>query len=95
MHVDKVQAWCRPPVSQQSGLNVFQLEGFLEEGIVEEIDLSDGQVIGCPPIGVYDFQLFGGKHVSHRILQWQRKQGAPRCSAIAAIPAFDPGELSR
>jgi hypothetical protein len=51
--IDKVQARSRPPVSQQSRFDVFQREGFFEEGIIEEIDLSDGQIICGPPIGVH------------------------------------------
>src|SRR5215510_12260698 len=68
MHVDKIEARCRSPMSQQSRLDVFQREGLLEEGIIKEINLADGQVVRRPPIRIHRFQFFFGQYVWHNRL---------------------------
>jgi len=45
MHVNEVLARCRAPVPDHEWLYVRQFEGFLEQGIVIEIDLPDRHVV--------------------------------------------------
>ena len=52
VNVYKVQAWCRAPVSEQTRLDMLQRQRLLEQRIVIEIDLADGQIVGCPPVGI-------------------------------------------
>ncbi|TKS62330.1 MAG: hypothetical protein EWM73_02565 [Nitrospira sp.] len=52
MHVDEVQPRRRAPVTEQARLDVCARQRLLQQGIVVEVNLSDGQVIGCTPIGI-------------------------------------------
>jgi hypothetical protein len=57
MDIDEVETRCGAPVSEQAGLHVRELERFLEQGIVEEVDLADRQVVGGPPVRVQALHL--------------------------------------
>ncbi len=50
--VDEVQARRRAPMAQKPRLDVLVGQGLLQQRIVEEIDLSDREVVGRPPVGV-------------------------------------------
>ena len=52
MHVDEVQSRRRAPMADQARLHVLLLERLLEQRIVVEIGLADGQVIRRAPPGV-------------------------------------------
>ncbi len=58
MRVDEVEAWRRAPVPEQTRLDVLLFERFAQQGIVEQVDLTDGQIIGRAPVGV-DERAFG------------------------------------
>jgi hypothetical protein len=49
--VDEVQGRRRTAVAQERRLDVLQPER-LAQGVVQEIDLADGQVVGGAPVGV-------------------------------------------
>ena len=53
MNVDEILAGRRSPVAQEPGLDVLELQGFVQQRVVEQIDLADRQVIGGPPVGVH------------------------------------------
>jgi hypothetical protein len=57
MYIDEVQPRRGASVSKQSRLDVCQRQGFLQQGIVKEIDLANGQVIGRPPVCMHGFQF--------------------------------------
>ncbi len=59
--VDEVQARCRPPVAQQPGLHVPGSQGFAKQRVVQQVDLTDGEVVGGAPVGVDPAQLVLGK----------------------------------
>ena len=61
VHVEHVQARRRAPMAEQPRLDVLALERLLQQRIVEQIDLADRQVVGCPPIGVHRPQFVGGE----------------------------------
>ncbi len=65
MGIDQVQAGTGPPVSQQPRLDVFRGQRGPEQGVVHEIDLSDGQVVCRPPIGVDHLELPFGYCLTH------------------------------
>ena len=52
MRVDEVEARRRAPVPEQARLDVLLLERLTQQGIVEQVDLADGQIVGGAPIGV-------------------------------------------
>ena len=41
-------------------LDVRTLQRLLQQWVVEEVDLADRQVVGCPPVGVHLAQFLGG-----------------------------------
>ena len=59
--VDEVQPRSRAPVTQEAGLDVLQTERSLQQWVVEEVDLSDAQVVGRAPVGVDEPELVGGE----------------------------------
>ena len=59
--VDEVEPRRRPPVAEQPRLDVLGAERLAEERIGEQVDLSDGQVVGRPPVGVDPRQLVVGQ----------------------------------
>src|ERR1019366_459031 len=68
--VEEVQSGGGAPVAEQPGLHVVQLQGLLEERVVVEIDLADGQVVGRAPIGVHLCEQFGGERLVHAFFLW-------------------------
>ncbi len=50
--IDEVQAWRRAPVTKQARFDMLRFQRFAEQGIVHEINLTDGQVIGSTPVAV-------------------------------------------
>ena len=61
MNAEHVQAGRRTPMAEQPWLDVFALERFVQERVVEEVDLTDRQVIGGSPVGVHLPQFVGGE----------------------------------
>ena len=59
VRVDEVQPGRRAPVPQQPRLYIVQRQRPLQQRIVFEIDLADGEIIGRAPVGVHlaDFIL--------------------------------------
>jgi hypothetical protein len=43
---------------QKAWLDVLLLERLTQQWIVEQLDLTDGQIVGSPPVGV-DKRAFG------------------------------------
>src|SRR5487761_1547269 len=60
MHINEVQSRRRAPVTQQARLNVLNLQPLVEQGVIEEINLSDGKIIRGAPVGVLFAELFLG-----------------------------------
>ena len=80
--VDEVQARGRAPVAEEAGLDVPAVERLLEERIVVEIDLADGEVVGGPPIGVHP-----AEHVLRQRLVHQRVPPSKASSVRPLRPA--------
>ena len=50
--VNEIEAGGGPPVTEQPGLDVLFGQWLLEQRVRVKIDLPDGQIVRCPPIGV-------------------------------------------
>src|SRR5262249_15188109 len=86
MRVNEIDARCGAPVSQQSRVDVLEGQRLAQQRVVEEIDLSGGQVVGGTPPGMDTLQLGGGQwlglrftysghHVPHDWRMLERKPG--------------------
>src|SRR5688572_26528692 len=53
MNVDKIKSRCGAPMSDETRLHVLFPEWLLEQRVVVEIGLADGQIIGGAPPCVY------------------------------------------
>ncbi len=58
MHVDKTQSGRGPPVTQKSSLDVLGSQRLAQQRIVLQVDLTDSEVIGRPPVGIELGDLF-------------------------------------
>src|SRR4030095_11315840 len=67
VNVNEVQTRRRSPVSKQPRFHMLFGERFLQQRMVIEINLANGQVVRGTPVGVYSFQLGFGEHVLQRI----------------------------
>ena len=61
MHVDKVLARRRAPVSDHQMLHVRQFQRLLQQRIVVEINLTNRQIVGGSPVGIHLAEQFRGK----------------------------------
>jgi hypothetical protein len=52
MGVDKIKSGGGAPVTEQPRLDVFSPQRFPQQGIPEQIDLTDRQIVCRPPIAV-------------------------------------------
>ena len=52
MDINKVQPRRRPPVAKKPGFDVFLGQRRFEQRVIVEIDLTDREVVGSPPVGV-------------------------------------------
>src|SRR5215210_1867984 len=50
--VDEVKTRSRPTVHKQARLDVLRGQRLPQQWVVQEIDLSDGQIVGGSPVGV-------------------------------------------
>src|SRR5439155_19012257 len=87
--VDEVEARHRAPVAQQPGLHVPALERFLEQRVVEQVDLADGKVVRGPPVGVELLQLVLGERAVRGLLAC----GERHCVLLCAVPAAAAAEM--
>ena len=81
VRVDEVQPGGGAPVPKEPRLDVGGGERLLEQGVVEQIDLPDGQVVGGAPVGVDRLQHCFGKRAGHGLQQ--------ALAAEAALPLLD------
>ena len=47
----------RAPVAEQPWLHMLRLQRFTQQGIVHQVDLTDRQIVGRPPVAVDQTQL--------------------------------------
>src|SRR5205085_9862766 len=80
--VDEIEAGRSSPVAEEARLGVLELEGLAEKRIVEQIDLTDGEVVRGPPPGVHAVKLVVGK-----------SQGVGHAERVEMIPPWIPRML--
>jgi hypothetical protein len=66
VNVEEVLARRGSPMAEQARLDVLELQRLLEEWVVHQVDLADGQVVRGPPVGVYLAQLLRGERTCCR-----------------------------
>ena len=59
--IDEVEAGRRSPVSKQARFDMFGAQWLCQEGIGEQVDLADGQVVGRPPVLIDLIELVFGQ----------------------------------
>src|ERR1700730_6462305 len=94
MHVDEIQAWCRAEVAEQPRLEICAFERTLEKRGVEQVDLSDRQIVGGSPPSVHQTKVFvrgrrAGKGPIHRLLNW-KFIGPASCHRATGAHALQP-----
>ena len=67
--VDEVESGRRSPVAQKSWLDVLGPQRLAKQGIVEQVDLPDRQVVGGSPVRVELSELLVGE-VRHWRVRW-------------------------
>src|ERR1700735_2920668 len=53
MNVDEVLPRRRAPVPEQPWLDLLRFERLSQQGVFEEVDLADTEIVGCAPIAVH------------------------------------------
>ena len=53
VYVDEIQTGRGSPMAKETRFYVLELEGLFEEGIVIQVDLTDGEVVRGAPISVH------------------------------------------
>ena len=84
VRVQQVQSGSRPPVPEQAGLHVLGRQRLAQQGIGEQVDLADGEVVGRPPPGIDASELVCAERTRRRAVD-RAVHGAPAFSARTAI----------
>ena len=69
VNVNEIQSGRRSPMAEQPWFDVLFGKGLLEQWVVIQIDLTDRQVIGGPPVRIHQGPFFIRKGVRHHCLQ--------------------------
>ncbi len=59
--VDEVEPGGRPPVAEQPGLDVLRTQPLPEQRVVEQVDLTDREIVRRPPVGVDEGEIVVGE----------------------------------
>ena len=62
MRVDEVQPRCRSPVAEQARLHIFGPERVFQQWVVEQVDLTDRDVVRGPPVRVNEPRICRRQH---------------------------------
>ncbi len=85
LHVDEAQRRRGPPVTQQSWLDVFGLQGLAEERVRLEVDLRNRQVVGRHPGGDERVQVDASGGLGQSGQRRHRSRGA-RSGTLVSRP---------
>ncbi len=72
VRVDEVEPRGRPPVAEQTGFDVLRTQPLPEQRVVEQVDLTDREIVRRPPVGVDEGEIVVGEgacgsHVGGRL----------------------------
>ena len=59
VNINKILSRRSSPVSEQPWFDLFGLERLSQQGILEQVDLTDAQIIRSSPVAVYPAEHFG------------------------------------
>ena len=65
MRVNEVEARRRAPMPEKARLDVLLLERLTQQGVVEQVDLTDRQIVGRAPVSVDERSLFLRQYRRH------------------------------
>ena len=86
MNVDEILSRRSSPVPEQPWFDLFRFERLPQQGIFEEIDLTDAQIIRGAPVAVHLVEHFGRQRtVGLRRFGWRLAVGCDSsriCSAL-------------
>ena len=74
VRVEQRQPRRSAPVPEQARLDVLGAEGFAQQWIGLQVDLTDGQVVRRAPPGIEEVQLVGTEGMRHALLQAPRQE---------------------
>ncbi len=86
--VEKIETGSSAPVAEQARLHVVERERALEQRIVFEIDLSDGEVVGGAPVGVHFCQLIGAQGALGSLFRLDSSTVASHGVPVGSVPQF-------
>jgi hypothetical protein len=66
--VDEVEPGSRAPVAEQPRLDVLEPQRLAQQRVVQQVDLSDREVVRRPPVGVDAIELLGAERARRRLL---------------------------
>ncbi len=69
VRVNEILTRRRAPVSEQHALDVGKRQRLLQQRVVAEIDLSDGQIVGGTPVGVHFPRRLRIEHQRRRLFR--------------------------
>src|SRR5579885_301479 len=72
--VDEAEAGRCAPVAEQTRLDMLQAQRLAQQGIVLEIDLSNGQIVGSQPVALHLVKQFWRKRASGGSLRLLRRE---------------------
>jgi hypothetical protein len=81
----KIESRCRPPVPEQARLDVFSCKRLLEERVVKEIYLTDGEIVGGTPVGIYKPQSSSGSAASVLVPSSLASGSCRSCASIVPV----------
>ena len=65
MHVDEILSGRGSPMPEQPRLDVLELKRLLEQRVVKEVNLADGEIVGRTPVSMHLAKLIGRKGIGH------------------------------
>jgi len=63
MNVDEIEPGSRTPMTQKPGFDMLNFQRFTKQWIPQEVDLSDGKIIGGTPVGINLPYVIRGKRL--------------------------------
>lgn len=85
--VEEVEARSGAPVSEEPGLDVVAVELGAQERVVEQVDLTDGEIVGCtpPPVDAAERLVTERLDRSRPPLTWSRSSRGVVCGQLRCI----------